>query len=84
MELLSRYSGISALIIYGIILYIILHFSKRKNKDKEIKEDKPENIRYEKLDLNDEDAVVACLIAAIDCREQYHKNVEIVNVRRIG
>ena len=84
MELLSRYSGISALIIYGIILYFILHFSRKKNKDTEVIESKPENIRYEKLDVNDEDAVVACLVAAIDCREQYHKNVEIVNVRRIG
>ena len=39
---------------------------------------------HERLDLEDEDATIACLVAAIDCRNQYHKNVEIVGVRRIA
>jgi len=36
------------------------------------------------LDLNDEDATVACLIASIDMRNEIKKNVKVISVRRIG
>ena len=83
MEILSEYSGIVAIFVYSAILYLILKLSKKKGTAKGT--DKEENKRvYERLDPEDEDATVACLVAAIDCRNQYHKNVEIVGVRRIS
>ena len=84
MEILMKYSGITAIIVYSAILYLILKFFGKKKTD--IKEETKESERlvHERLDLEDEDATVACLVAAIDCRNQYHKNVEIVGVRRIS
>jgi len=35
------------------------------------------------LNLDDEDATVACLIASIECRNETHKNVKIVSVREV-
>ena len=84
MEILMKYSGITAIIVYSAILYLILKFFGKKKTD--IKEETKETERFvhERLNLEDEDATVACLVAAIDCRNQYHKNVEIVGVRRIS
>ena len=81
MEILSNYSGITALIVYGIILALILSLRKKKTVDEETTEEVKERLP---LDLNDEDATVACLVAAIDCREECHRNVQIVSVRRIA
>ncbi|MBP5280037.1 MAG: hypothetical protein J6Z03_06100 [Erysipelotrichaceae bacterium] len=86
MELLMKYSGITAIVFYGAILYLILKFGKKKGIDdnsEEVKEEYKEVIS-ERLDPEDQDATVACLVAAIDCREQYHKNVQIIGVRRIS
>ncbi|MBQ3295549.1 MAG: hypothetical protein IJH00_03595 [Erysipelotrichaceae bacterium] len=81
MEILSNYSGITALIVYGIILALILSLRKKKTTDEDTTEEVKERLP---LDLNDEDATVACLVAAIDCREECHRNVQIVSVRRIA
>ena len=82
MEILTRYSGITAIFVYGFILFLILKFKKKKPVD--TVKTVVEQVRHERLDLEDEDATIASLIAAIECREQYHKNVQIVSVRRIS
>ena len=84
MELIARYSGIAAIAVYSLILAVILKLSgNRKEKKETVKE---EVIRgdVKPLDLEDEDATVACLIAAIECREETKKNVRIVSVREVG
>ena len=82
MEILTRYSGITAIFVYGFILFLILKFKKKKPVD--TVKTVVEQVKHERLDLEDEDATIASLIAAIECREQYHKNVQIVSVRRIS
>ena len=84
MEILMKYSGITAIIVYSAILYLILKVIKKKKTAVEEETKETERIIHERLDLKDEDATVACLVAAIDCRNQYHKNVEVVGVRRIS
>ena len=84
MEILIKYSGITAIIVYSAILYLILKFFGKKKTDIKEETKETERLVHERLDLEDEDATVACLVAAIDCRNQYHKNVEIVGVRRIS
>ena len=79
-----KYTGIIAIIIYSTILYLILKFFGKKKTDIKEETKETERLVHERLDLEDEDATVACLVAAIDCRNQYHKNVEIVGVRRIS
>ena len=80
LNLIKNYSGIFALLIYLIILIVIMSINKRRNK-KSITINSEE---YKALDLNDENAVVASLIAAIECRNEYHKNVKVVNVREVA
>ncbi|MBR4469819.1 MAG: hypothetical protein IKS54_00700 [Erysipelotrichaceae bacterium] len=85
MELLSNYSGICAIIVYSIILAFILKSSKKKvekETETEIQEEETQSTVMP-LDLDDEDATVACLIAAIECRNESHKNVRIVSVREV-
>lgn len=80
-----KYSGLIAIAVYSVILYLILKLPKKKKETAEkenIKE--TERVEVERLDPEDEDATVACLVAAIDCRQQYHKNVQIIGVRRIS
>ena len=84
MEILMKYSGITAIIVYSAILYLILKFFGKNKTDIKEETKETERLVHERLDLEDEDATVACLIASIDCRNQYHKNVEIVGVRRIS
>ena len=35
------------------------------------------------LNVNDEDAVIACLVASIDLREETKKNVQVVSVKEV-
>ena len=79
MELISNYSGIAAIIVYGILLSVLLGFNKNKKK-KIVPEAESD---FAALDISDEEALVACLTAAIDCREQEHQNVRIIGVRRL-
>ncbi len=84
-----KYSGLIAIVVYSVILYLILKLSKKKKgtvkEEETIKEtERTERVKIERLDPEDEDATIACLVAAIDCRNQYHKNVQITGVRRIS
>ena len=84
MEFINNYSGIIALFVYGILLFLLMSFTKKKEVKEETEEVKTVNAVRTPLDLNDEDATVACLVAAIECREECHKNVTIRNVRRVA
>ena len=68
------------------MIFLISKF-KRPDKEETQEEEAPVNKsikEYTPLDLNDEDATVACLVAAIECRNEAHKNVQIKSVRRIS
>ena len=84
MEILMNYSGIAAIIVYSAILYLILKFAKKKGPAVQEEETVKEEVTRERLDPEDEYATIACLVAAIDCREECHRNVEIISVRRIA
>ena len=85
LEFISNYSGIVAIIVYSFILFLILKFRKPEEAEEE-KEEEPafEPERLPQLDLNDEDAVVASLIASIEAHNETHKNVRVVSVREVG
>ena len=77
-EALNKYSGIIAILVYSMILFVIMKIKRNKAEEEEEKEHAAAS-----LDLNDEDATVACLVAAIECRNETHKNVRIVSVREV-
>ena len=83
---MEQYSGIIALILYIIALVIFLRYDAKHQDDEEtIEETKPvSSVSASPLDLNDEDATVASLIAAIECRNEYKKNVQVISVRKVG
>ncbi len=86
MDFTPDYSGIIAIFVYLCILTLVLKF--RKPRVEEATEEETPVVTETKeiapLDLNDEDATVACLVAAIECRNEAHSNVQIVSVRRIS
>ncbi len=88
LELLMKYSGITAIIVCSLILFLILKFRKPEQAREEKREEESEpsyvSESVSPLDPNDEDALIASLIAAIECRNEYHRNVQIVSVREIG
>ena len=86
LELIHQYSGIVAIIVYSFILFLILKFRKPEQEEEEEPEEEPslEPERLSPLDLNDEDAVVASLIASIECHNETHKDVRVVSVREVG
>ena len=82
-----NYSGVIALVIFVVILVIFLKKeAKLLNQEENQEEDKPiiEEVNASPLDLNDEDATVASLIAAIECRNETHKNVQVISVREVN
>lgn len=88
IEILNKYSGIVAIFVYLILLLIIVAINKAIKKNK-INDDKSENIIKDDIDnkyplnLEDEDAIVACLVASIDYRNEHHKNVKVISVREV-
>lgn len=73
----ARGSGAILLGILLIIVVLISLFKKNDNNEvEEVRDACP-------LNLNDEDAVVASLIASIECRNETHKNVQVISVREI-
>ncbi|MBR5341359.1 MAG: hypothetical protein IK151_05485 [Erysipelotrichaceae bacterium] len=77
LEALNKYSGIIAILVYSMILFVIMKIKRNKAEEEE------KEHAAVSLDLNDEDATVACLVAAIECRNETHKNVRIVSVREV-
>ena len=86
LELIHNYSGIVAIIVYSFILFLILKFRKPEKVEEEVQEEEPsfEPERLSPLDINDEDAVVASLIASIEAHNETKKNVRVVSVREVG
>lgn len=86
LELIHTYSGIFAIIVYSLILFLILKFRKPEVKEEEPEEEEqpqPVSENVSRLDPNDEDAVVASLIASIEYRNEVKKDVRIVSVREV-
>ena len=85
MELISQYSGIFALIVYSLILALVMKIARKKQSSEEpVKEEEAVVERtLTPLNIEDEDALVACLVASIECRNEEHKNVRIVSVREV-
>lgn len=86
LELIHTYSGIFAIIVYSLILFLILKFRKPEVKEEgpeEEEQPQPVSENVSRLDLNDEDAVVASLIASIEYRNEVKKDVRIVSVREV-
>lgn len=88
MGLLTKYSGITAIFAYLLLLLAYTKFFAKKKSEKtgeaeKIRETEGVN-NVTPLDMDDEDAVVASLVAAIECRNEYHKNVRIVSVRKVA
>ena len=84
LEIISRYSGLFAIAAYSLLLWIILLIRKAFRKPQQ----KPAEVSGaacggRPLDESDQDATVACLVAAIECRNECHKNVRIVSVREV-
>ena len=76
-ELWDKCSGIIAIVGYLLILFLFLKLKKRKKQEQPVKEAEP-------LDLNDENKTVAALVAAIECRNEEHRNVRVISVREVG
>lgn len=82
-----NYSGLIALVIYIAALIVFLRYEANHEDDEEqeeVKETKVQTVAASPLDLNDEDATVASLVAAIECRNEYKKNVQVISVRKVG
>ena len=82
----ANLSGIIAIFVYLCLFILLSKLRKKKVVEVEetVSEDKEITRSVKPLDPNDEDALVASLIAAIECRNEYHRNVQIVSVREIG
>ena len=85
-DILSQPGSGAILLAILIIVAISVSLYKKKNPKEEetLEETKEVNRIASPLDLNDEDATVACLIAAIECRNEYHKNVQVISVKEIN
>lgn len=83
---MQNYTGLIALVIYIVSVVFFLRY-EAMHEEENVEEVESSNtindIKPMPLDINDEDATVACLIAAIECRNEFHKNVQIVSIRRI-
>ena len=80
-------TGLLALLFLAIVLVIYLAINKNKKPEEEVKETVETTVSKKEvspLDVNDEDAVVASLIASIECRNEYHKNVQVISVRKVN
>ena len=84
MELISRYSGIFAIFFYLLVLILIMKLKPKKEAVVEEEKEETDERIVSPLDLDDEDATVAALVAAIECRNEYKKNVQIVSIRKVG
>jgi len=81
---------ISIAMVFLILLLIIViceligkAIEKATTKN-EIVQNDTVNKTVNSLNPNDEDALVACLIASIEMRNQIKKNVRVINVRRVS
>ncbi len=85
LELMQKYSGITALCIYIPLLILILHIRQlaRSKKEMDLKQESLAQKEKHPLDPNDENALVAALMASIECNKEYHTDVRVVSVREV-
>lgn len=76
-EIWNSYSGIIAIVVYLLLLFVFLKLKKKKKPEEVTEEAQP-------LDLNDEYKTVAALVAAIECRNEEHRNVRVISVKEVG
>lgn len=82
---------VSILMVFVILLVIIglteiVGRLLNKTANEEVKEEnKEETVKnlYNPLDINDEDALVAALVASIDYRNETHKNIKVLSVKEV-
>ena len=86
LELAKTYSGITALLIYLPALVLVLRLRqniRERRQERWAKAREEKAAEKQRLDLQDEDALVACLVASIDYREEVKKDVRIVSVKEV-
>ena len=85
---MEKYSGLIAMGILLILLVVFIKYQANHMEEEDEEEivDKPhvEQTSGSPLDLNDEDALVASLVASIELRNETHKNVQVISVRKVG
>ena len=81
-----NYSGLIALVIYIAALVVFLRYDAKHGDEEteEVQEVKENKVTASPLDLNDEDATVAALVASIECRNEFKKNVKVISVRKVN
>ena len=81
---------VSILMVFMILVLIIFltelvakAMGNDEEKEETVVETKAVTPSVEHLDLNDEDATVAALIASIDYRNKTKKNIRVVSIREV-
>ena len=79
---------ISIAMVFLILLLIIVLtelVTKVAGNKEAVAESAPNTVTYSnvssKLNVNDEDAVVACVVASIDYRNETKKNIQVISVK---
>ncbi len=83
LELMQKYSGITALCIYIPLLILILHIRQLYRNKMAMQEKEKQMEEKQPLNLEDENAVVAALMASIACHEEYKTDVRVISVREV-
>lgn len=86
---MEKYSGLIALAILLVLLVVFIKYQANHMVDEDEEEEPVTRSVVQEtvgtpLDLNDEDALVASLVASIDLRNETHKNVQVLSVRKVG
>ena len=84
LNILNGRGGGAILLAILLIITIVVSLTSKKKTVQEVKETKTYEGVTSPLNTDDEDATVASLIAAIECRNEYHKNVQVISVRKVG
>lgn len=81
---------VSILMVFLILVLIIFltelvakAMGSDEEKEETVVETKAVTPSVERLDLNDEDATVAALVASIDYRNKTKKNIRVVSIREV-
>ena len=82
MYIITR-PGVIMLIVLAITIIYVLYFKPVKKQEAE-EEKQVSKVEVTPLDLSNEDAIVASLIASIDYYNEIKKDVKVISVRRVG
>ena len=81
-----NYSGLIAFAIFLVALVIFLRYETlHEETEDDVVEETPQVSNTAcPLDINDENAVVASLIASIEAHNETNKNVQVISVRKVN